>query len=125
MQPLAKYSTYIMTESTISGDAKPEIQEFLNVFFSLRNRNEDRYTAEASELLARKELVSSKDGVTFNYQLRNREVHCTTSPAFVNAFDCPLSDLRLGWRKSINKIILVDRIADYEARAKLHYSTQH
>ena len=96
MQPLAEYSCYVMEESVTSPGAEPETQYFLKLFFSLRDSNEDRYKAEASELLARKVLLSSKDGVVFNYQLKNREVHCTTSPAFINAFDCPLSDQKLG-----------------------------
>ena len=125
MQPLVEYSNYIMTESTISGGADPIIQEFLKAFFSFRDSNKGRYKIEAAELLKNHELTTAKDGVTFYYQIKNKEVFCTTSPAFLNAFDCPLSDLRLGWRKSINRIILVDRIADYEARVKLHYSAQH
>ncbi len=125
MQPLAEYSNYIMTESPTSDDADPMIQEFLSVFFSLRNDNQDRYKVEAAKLLKRHELITTRNGITFYYQINNKEVFCTTSPAFLNTFDCPLSDLRLGWRKSVNRIILVDRIADYEARAKLHYSVQH
>ena len=125
MQPLAEYSTYIMEESTPTGEAEPLTQEFLNVFFSLRDSNEGRYKAEASELLANGELLSITDGITFHYQIKNREVSCTTTPAFPRKFECHFTHLSLGWRKSINKIILVDRIAEYEARAKLHYSTEN
>ena len=124
MQPLAKYSSYIMEESTPTGEAEPLTQEFLNVFFSLRDGNEFRYKAEASELLANGKLLTITDGITFHYQIKNREVSCTTTPDFPRKFECYFTHLSLGWRKSVNKIILVDRIAEYEARAMLNYSTQ-
>jgi len=125
MQPLAEYSSYIMEESAISPGADPKTQEFISVFFSLRDENEGRYKAEATKLLKQHVLITTKNGITFNYQIKNKIVSCATSPILTNAFDGPVTHLKLEWRKSINKIILVDLFADYEARAILHYSTDH
>jgi hypothetical protein len=124
MQPLAQYSSYIMEESITSPGADPQSQEFLMLFFSLRDSNEDRYKIEAAELLAHKVLVTTAQRTTFHYELKGKDFHCTTSPAGIHSLDYPLTYAALGWRKSTNRIILVDRIADCEARAMLNYSTQ-
>lgn len=125
MQPLAEYSVYVMEYSAIGQGEEADTQEFINLFFELRDKNIEQYKVDAAELLAQKALTKNANGVTFHYTLSGRDFYCTTSPASIKSLEHPLTHSSLGWRKSTNRIILVDRIADCEARAKLHYSTAH
>ena len=124
MQPLAVYSTYVMEYSAIGQGEETDTQEFINLFVELRDKNIEQYKIDAAELLTQKSLTKNANGVTFHYILAGRDFYCTTSPASIKSLEHPLIHSPLGWRKSTNRIILVDRIADCEARAILNYSTQ-
>ena len=121
-QPLAEYSVYTMEESNPSEGADLETQEFLKLFFSLRDSHKNRYEVEAAKLLKRRTLVTKEGGITFHYALNGRKFKCSTTPSRTRTLTFPFTHISLGRRKATNQKILVDRLADCEARAFLGYA---
>ena len=99
MQPLAAYSVYVIKDSILRDGVGLETQESLKLFFSLRENNKIQFNYEGTELLEYKTLVISDGEISF-----------------------PFTHLSLWWRKTICRIILIDRVADCEAKAKLCYA---
>jgi len=113
-----------MEESIPSEGADLETQEFLKLFFSLRDSHTNRYHVEAAELLKRGTLVTKEGGITFHYVLNGRKFQCSISPSRARTLTCPFTHISLGRRKATNQKILIDRFADCEARAFLGYAVE-
>ena len=124
MQPLAQYSSYVMEEVVTSPEAAPEVQEYYGVFFPHRDANEERLKKQASELLKRGELSTVVNGVQLNFRISKNNVICEQGPPFEKQLGYQLSDLALGWRPWVNKIILIDKLAQFEAKTILKYSVK-
>lgn len=100
-------------------------EEFLCLFFNLRDKDLRQYQLEAATLLTQKKLHKTVHGIDLELSLMGKDFYCSATPAPTKALKCALVLPALGWRKSRNLEILTDRIVDCEARAILGYSVQH
>jgi hypothetical protein len=105
----------------LSPGAEPNVQNYLKAFFNLRDSEETRLRNLAMELLDKKILVESVNGVEVCYKIEGKNFTYSFDVDFNESIYCPLAHQGLTWNKRNNLTILTDAIAECETLAKLGY----